>query len=84
MLIPEVDHLERRLFLTADLMLVTGKERAIIERTLAAALSLAAPRLRNRHHPFLNRLAQDSIDIAREALAEGYDMRSHDGEGDWE
>lgn len=85
LLVPEMEQLTRRLLLTADLMQKTGKERELIERTLAAGLSLAAPRLQSRHHPFLKRLALESMDLAREALAEGYDLRQYDDEDDdWE
>ena len=85
LLLPEIERIRRRLFLTADLMLQTGKERLVVERTLAAAVSLDAPRFPRRHHPFLRRLALESVDMAREALAEGYDLRLFpDDEDDWE
>ena len=86
LLVPELDRLRRRLFLTADLMQKTGTERDLVEKTLAAALSLDAPQFRKRQHPFLKRLALESMDLAREALAEGYDLRQYSDEEDdeWE
>jgi hypothetical protein len=85
LLVPEIERIRRRLFLTADLMQKTGKERLVVERALAAAVSLDAPRFHRRHHPFLRRLALESLDMAREALAEGYDLRLFpDEEDDWE
>ncbi len=85
LLVPEIERIRRRLFLTADLMQQTGKERLVVERTLAAAVSLDAPRFHRRHHPFLRRLALESMDMAREALAEGYDLRLFpEDEDDWE
>ena len=86
LLVPEVERIRRRLFLTADLMQKTGKERELVEKTLAAAVSLDAPQFRHRQHPFLKRLALESMDLAREALAEGYDLRlfSDDEDDEWE
>lgn len=84
LLVPEMEQIKRRLLLTADLMQKSGRERELIEQTLAAALSLAAPRLQGRHHPFLKRLALESMDMAREALAEGYDLRQAGEDDEWE
>jgi HEAT repeats len=75
LLVPELARLKRRLLLTADLMRKTGRERVLVEKALAAAMSLDAPQFRHRLHPFLKRLALESMDLAREALAEGYDLR---------
>jgi hypothetical protein len=84
LLVPETDRIRRRLLLTADLMQKTGIERHLVEMTLAAAVSLDAPRFR-RHHPFLRRLARESMEMAREALAEGYDLRlTSCDEDEWE
>jgi HEAT repeats len=85
LLVPELARLRRRLLLTADLMRQTGREKALVEKALAAAMSLDAPQFRHRVHPFLKRLALESMDLAREALAEGYDLRLCAGdEDDWE
>jgi hypothetical protein len=35
-------------------------------------------------HPFLKLFALESMDMAREALAEGYDLREQDEEDEWE
>jgi hypothetical protein len=85
LLVPELERLKRRLLLTADLMRNTGRERALVEKALAAAMSLDAPQFRHRLHPFLKRLALESMDLAREALEEGYDLRlCASDEDDWE
>jgi hypothetical protein len=57
-----------------------------VERVLAAAASIAAGRIPLTRHPFLQRLALESMDMAREALAEGYDLRLgvFDGTDTWE
>ena len=73
---PDLDRITRRLFLTADLMQETGEEKQQIERTLAVALSISSSRLPAHAHPFLRRLALESLEAAREALAEGYDLRN--------
>jgi hypothetical protein len=84
LLAPETERIRRRLLLTADLMQNTGIERQLVEMTLAAAVSLDAPRFL-RHHPFLRRLALESMEMAREALAEGYDPRLNScDEDEWE
>ena len=85
LLVPGLAQIKRRLLLTADLMRQTGRDRLLIERTLAAALSLDTPRLQNHHHPFLKRFAMESMTMARDALAEGYDPRFYnEDEDDWE
>jgi len=82
LLVPEIERIRKRLFLTADLMRKTNKERELVETTLAAAMSLDA----HCHHPFLKRLALESMGLAREALAEGYDLRQYasDEDDEWE
>lgn len=86
LLVPDIERIKRRLFLTADLMRHTGKERELQEKTLATAVSLDAPLFQRRHHPFFRRLALESMDLAREALAEGFDVRlnAFDEDGEWE
>lgn len=74
--LPEVELLCRRLFGIAEMMLQTGRERSVVERVLAMAGSIDEGRVPLQRHPFLQRLALESMDMAREALAEGYDLRS--------
>ena len=73
---PELERITRRLFLTADLMQETGEEAGQVERTLAVAFCISGSRLPAHAHPFLRRLALESLEAAREALAEGYDLRN--------
>lgn len=85
LLLPETERFKRRLFLTADLMQATGQQRELVEKTLAAAASLDAPQFRKHQHPFCKRLALESMELAREALAEGFDLRQlSEDEDDWE
>jgi hypothetical protein len=57
-----------------------------VERILAAALSMTSACMPPHRHPFLKRFALESMETAREALEEGYDLRQHPGSGDddWE
>jgi hypothetical protein len=71
----------RRLFLIADLMRRTGRERTLVEKTLAVALDLLNPGFPERRNPFLRQYALESLKITREAIAEGFDLRLH---GDWD
>ncbi len=79
---PKSEKIARRLLLTADFLRITGREPLLVERTLAAALSIAQSWKSHQLHPFLRRLALESIDLAGEALAEGYDLRNY--EDDWD
>jgi len=79
---PAIEQIRSRLFLTADLLLRTGRDRLLVETTLATALSLNSFTMPYHFHPFLRRLALESMDAAREALAEGYDLREHPHEAD--
>ncbi len=74
---PCSDRIARRLFLIADLMQRTGRERAMVEKTLAVALDLLNPGFPNRRNPFLRQYALESLKITREAIAEGFDLRLH-------
>jgi len=65
----------RRLLLTADFIQQAGAYPGIIQRTLAVSLSLASGPLPLARHPFIRRLALDSIEMARQSLAEGVDPR---------
>jgi len=79
---PIMEQIRNRLLLTADLMIKTGRERSITEVTLASALSLGTFKMPYHLHPFLRQLAIESMDAAREAMAEGYDLREHPHEAD--
>lgn len=78
----QIEQIRNRLLLTADLLLRTGRERVLVEVSLAAALSLNTFTMPYHLHPFLRRLALESLDAAREAMAEGYDLREHPHEAD--
>lgn len=87
LLAPETETLRARLLVTADLMRRIDRERELVEQTLAVAFSLKNSALPHHKHPFLKRFALESMDMAREALAEGYDLRQHPDAGDdeeWE
>lgn len=74
---PQKLHILRRLLLTADLMQQCLAEPVLVQRVLAVALSLVGAPVPLKHHPFIRRLALDSIEIARQSLGEGYDPRRH-------
>lgn len=85
LLAPEMGAISARLLLTADLMRYTDREKELVEQTLAVALNLTKCGLSLHKHPFLKRFALESMDMAQEALAEGYDLREQDCEEDeWE
>ena len=77
LLAPELNSIQTRLLLTADLMRRTGREKGLVEQTLAVAINLMNSGLPINRHPFLKRFALESMDMAREVLAEGYDLREH-------
>lgn len=79
---PQVEQIRNRLLLTADLLIRSNREREIIEVTLATALRLNTFSMPYHLHPFLRQLALESLDAAREAMAEGYDLREHPHEAD--
>jgi hypothetical protein len=85
LLAPEMGAIRTRLILTADLMRRTDREIELVEQTLAVALNLTNCGLPLHRHPFLKRFALESMDMAREALAEGYDLREQEyDEDEWE
>jgi hypothetical protein len=85
LLAPEMETIRERLILTADLMLHTGREKELVGQTLAVAMNLMNSVLPLHKHPFLKRFALESMDMARESLAEGYDLREHQcDEDDWD
>ena len=79
MIIPRRADIIKRLLLTADYMQQTGSEDQAVQRALATALSLVGGFLSESRHPFIRRLVLDSVDTARQALAEGYDLRLEEG-----
>jgi hypothetical protein len=71
--------------LTADLVRGSGRDKELVEQILAVALNLVNCGLPLHRHPFLKRFALESMDMAREALAEGYDPREQEcDEDEWE
>jgi hypothetical protein len=85
LLAPEMETIRGRLKLTADLMRHTGREKELVGQALAVAMNLMNSVLPLHRHPFLKRFALESMDMARESLAEGYDLREHQcDEDDWE
>jgi len=84
---PQKDGLLRRLLLTADFMLHTGSSKRAVQRVLALGLSLAGTTIPLNRHPFIRRLAFNSIEMARQSLAEGFDPRKYliyDDDEEWE
>ncbi len=72
----------KRLLLTADYMQQTGSDDQQVQQALATALSMVGGFLPETRHPFIRRLVLDSIDTARQALLEGYDLRLEADYGD--
>ena len=68
----------KRLLLAADYMQQIDPGDASVQQTLATALSLVGGFLPDSRHPFVRRLLLDSIDAARQSLAEGYDPRDEE------
>lgn len=83
---PDRAGIVRRLLLAADFIQQIGSYQAIVQRTLAVSLSLAGGPLPLARHPFIRRLALDSIEMARRSLAEGVDPRQQAtyDDGEWE
>lgn len=75
LIIPRRAEIIRRLLLTADFLQQTESDESIVQQTLATALSLVGNFLPDCRHPFIRRLLLDSVDAARQTLAEGYDPR---------
>jgi hypothetical protein len=75
LIIPRRGELIKRLLLTADYMQQIDSNDSLIQQTLATALSLVGGFLPESRHPFIRRLILDSIETARQALADGYDPR---------
>jgi len=75
LLAPELELIRDRLLSSADLMRRCGRERGFIARVVALAASLVGNPLPHHLHPFLRGFALESMEIAREALAQGGDDR---------
>lgn len=82
LIIPRRADIIKRLLLAADYMQQTGTEETSVQQTLATALSLVGGFLPDSRHPFIRRLLLDSIDAARQTLAEGYDPRLEEDDDD--
>lgn len=84
---PDKPALLRRLLLTADFMVQTDCRKKNVQKVLALGLSLAGSALSLSRHPFIRRLGFDSIEMARQALVEGFDPRknlAYDDDEEWE
>lgn len=84
---PDKAALLRRLLLTADFMLQADCKNRVVQKVLALGLSMAGSALPFSEHPFIRRLAFDSIEMARQALVEGFDPRKnlvYDDDEEWE
>jgi hypothetical protein len=82
LIIPRRAEIIKRLLLTADYMQQIGSGEQTVQQTLATALSLVGGFLPESRHPFIRRLVLDSVDTARQALSEGYDVRLDEGYDD--
>jgi hypothetical protein len=80
---PILGEISRRLFLNADYLARVGVDGELVRVTLAAAESMRQGTLPCHLHPFLRRYAMESMIAAREALAEGYDVRNHPDDDEW-
>ncbi|HIJ82389.1 MAG TPA: hypothetical protein HPP76_11850, partial [Desulfuromonadales bacterium] len=69
----------KRLLLAADYLQQIESDKSVVQKTLATALSLVGNFLSDFRHPFVRRLILDSVDAARQTLAEGYDPRLEEG-----
>ena len=84
---PDKPALLRRLLLVADYMQRLNCHKRLIQKTLALGLSLSGSGKQMLQHPFTRRLAFDSIEMARQALVEGFDPRQRRGfeeDEDWQ
>jgi hypothetical protein len=70
LLTPELEQIRERLLCSADLMRRCGSDPAYVGRVVALARSLEGYKLPHHLHPFLRGFAMESMEIAREALAQ--------------
>ncbi|MEI6206327.1 MAG: HEAT repeat domain-containing protein [Desulfuromonadales bacterium] len=75
LILPRRAEIIKRLLLSADYLQHIDADEAAVQQTLATALSLVGGFLPDCRHPFIRRLLLDSVDAARQTLAEGYDPR---------
>ncbi|WP_243372801.1 HEAT repeat domain-containing protein [Geotalea sp. SG265] len=81
---PQIERIHRRLLLVADLMGRAGRNPRLAENTAVLAGSIANFRLPYHFHPFLRRFALESMDMAREALEEGFEVDGIDTGEEWD
>jgi hypothetical protein len=82
LIVPRRADIIKRLLLTADYLQQIESDESAVQKTLATALSLVGGFLPDCRHPFVRRLLLDSVDAARQTLAEGYDPRLEEGYDD--
>jgi len=82
LIVPRRAEIIKRLLLTADYLQQIEGDENTVQKTLATALSLVGGFLPDCRHPFVRRLLLDSVDAARQTLAEGYDPRLEEGDDD--
>ncbi|MDD2897935.1 MAG: HEAT repeat domain-containing protein [Desulfuromonadaceae bacterium] len=82
LIVPRRAEIITRLLLTADFLQQIECDENTVQKTLATALSLVGGFLPDCRHPFVRRLLLDSVDAARQTLAEGYDPRLEEGTDD--
>lgn len=84
---PRMERIVRRLLLTADLMVRSGREKQLVAQTLAVAVSLSRGTMPLHRHPFLRRWLLELIGMVRNARAEGYQFPPipwDDEDGEWD
>jgi len=79
LVVPRRAELIKRLLMTADYMQQTGCDENLVQQAIAVALSLVGGLRPESTHPFIRRVILDSLETARQALAEGYDLREEEG-----
>lgn len=79
LIVPRRAEIIKRLLLTADYLQQIESDESAVQKTLATSLSLVGGFLPDCRHPFIRRLILDSVDAARQTLAEGYDPRLEEG-----
>ncbi len=84
LIVPDAELIRRRLLLTADLMRRIGRDREMVDQAVVLAAGLAIPQIKPWRQSFFRRFALESMQMAREALAEGYDPRQHGDEEEWD
>ncbi len=82
LIVPRRADIIKRLLLTADYLQQIECDESVVQKTLATALSIVGGFLPDCRHPFVRRLLLDSVDAARQTLAEGYDPRLEEGYDD--